>query len=135
VVLVENRVALGLADFLQDHLFGCLRRDASQHVRGLRRHNFRAHFRRRVLFLRVCQTDLFFRVGHFFDDHMHRKHVHLAGFLVELRAQILFCLVILPRRHHHGVFNRRHHDFRLNVFLAAQHLNLLVEQIRHIAFL
>src|SRR5206468_5436178 len=54
---------------------------------------------------------------------------------IELRAQVLFRLVKLPRRHHHRVFNRRHHDLRLDVLLAAQHFDLLVQQIRHISSL
>jgi hypothetical protein len=65
---------------------------------------------------------------------MHREHVHLPGFRIKLGAQILFRLVILPRRHHHRVFNRRHDHRRLDVLLAAQHLNLLIEQIRHVSF-
>ena len=132
MILVENRIALGFAHFLQNHLLGRLRRNPPQHVGRLGRYNLCPDFRRRILFLRLCQADLFFRVGHFLDNHMHRVHVHLACFLVELRAQILFRLVILPRRHHHGVFNRRHYHFRLDVLLAAQHLDLLVEQIRHV---
>src|SRR5258708_19763297 len=66
---------------------------------------------------------------------MHRIHVHLPGFLIELRAQVFFRLIILASRDHHRVFNRRHHDFRLNVLLAAEHLYLLVKQIRHFSFL
>src|SRR5258708_12943668 len=66
---------------------------------------------------------------------MHRIHVHLPGFLIELRAQVFFRLVIFASRDHHRVFNRRHHDFRLNVLLAAEHLYLLVKQIRHFSFL
>src|SRR6267143_3394257 len=135
VILVENRVARGFAHFLQNHLFRRLRRNASQHVRWLRCQNLRPDLRSRILSLRLRQADFFLRVGHFFDDHVHREHVHLTRFLVEFRAQIFFRLVILPRRHHHRVFNRRHYHFRLDVLLAAQHLNLLVQQIRHIAFL
>ncbi len=132
MVLVENRVALGLAHLLQNHLLGRLRRNTPQHVRRLRPQNFRADFRRRILFLRFRQADLFFRVGHFLDHDMYREHIHLPGFLIELRAQVLFCLIKLPRRHHHRVFDRRHHYFRLDVLLAAQHFDLLVEQIRHV---
>jgi len=135
VVLVVNRVPFGLAHFLQNHLLGRLRRDAPQHVRRLRRRDFRAHLRRRIFLLRFHQADLFLRIGHFLDHHVHRVHVHLPGFLVELRAQVLFRLVKLPRRHHHRVFNRRHHDLRLDVLLAAQHFDLLVQQIRHISSL
>ena len=134
VIFVENRVALGLAHLLQNHLLRRLRRNASQYVRRLRRQNLRSDFRGRIFLLGVRQADFLFRVSYFLDDHVHREHVHLPGFLVELCAQILFRLVILPRRHYHRVFDRRHHDFRLDMLLAAQHLNLLVQQIRHIAF-
>ena len=132
MILVVNRVALGFANFLQNHLLGCLCRNAAQHVRRLRRHDFCSDFCFRILFLRFRHGDLFFRVGHFLDHRIHGVDVHLSGFRVELRPQVLFRLVKLPRRHHHRVFNRRHHHFRLDVLLAAQHFNLLVEQIRHV---
>src|SRR5207245_10825966 len=35
------------------------------------------------------------------------------------------------RPHAHRVFDRRHHAFRLDLRLSAQHLQLLVKQIRH----
>ena len=135
VVFVKNRVALGFAHFLQNHLLGRLRGDAPQHVRRLRRDDFRSDLRRRILLLRFRQRDFFLRVGHFLDYCVHREHIHLTRFRVELSAQIFFRLIKLPRRHHHRIFNRRHHHFRLDVLLAAQHLDLLVEQIRHIASL
>src|SRR5207302_1403720 len=119
----------------QNYLLGRLCRDAPEYIRGLRRHNLRADLRRRILFLSLRQADLFFRVGHFFDHHVHRVHVHRPRFGIDLRAQFLFRLVIIPRRHHHRIFDRRHHHFRLDVLLAEQHFDLLVEQIRHVSFL
>src|SRR5256885_1050244 len=74
------------------------------------------------------------RVGNFLDHGQHRKHVHLAGYLIELPAEVLFGLVIFARRDDHRIFNGRHHDFRLDVLLAAEHLDLLIEQIRHFWF-
>src|SRR5258708_1632635 len=135
MILVVNRVALGLAHLLQDHLLRRLRRNPPKHIRRLHGKNLRPNFRGRILFLGLRQADLGFRVGNFLHHRQHRKHVYLARFRVEFPAQVLFRLVILARRHHHRVFNRRHHDFRLDVLLAAQHLNLLIKQIRHCSFL
>ena len=135
VVLIENGVAFRLADFLQNHLLSRLRRNTSQHISWLRRQDFRADLGRRILLLRVGYRHLFLRIGHFLDDDMHRIHVHLARFRVELPAQVFLCLIEFPGRYHHRIFDRRHHHFRLDVLLAAQHLDLLVKQIRHIASL
>ena len=72
------------------------------------------------------QRHFFFGIGDFVDDGAHRIHVDLAGFWIELGAEIFFGLVILPRGDHHRVFNRRHDDLRLNVLFPADLLNHLV---------
>ena len=125
VVFIENRVALGFAHLLHDHLLRRLRSDPAQHIGRLRRQNLRANFRRRIFLLRVGHGNFALRVGHFLDDRNHGKHVHLARVRIKFAAQVFFRLVILPRSHNHRVFNRRHDDFRLNVLLAAEHFDLL----------
>src|SRR5437588_6346259 len=135
VVLVENGVTLSFSHLLQNHLLGRLCRNAPKHVRRLRGKDFRADLSGRILFLRFRQRNFFFRVGHFLNHREHRIHVHLPRFRVELAAQVFLGLIKFPGRHHHRIFNRRHHHFRLDVLLAAQHLDLLVKQTRHIASL
>ena len=135
VIFVVNRVALGLAHLLQDHLLGRLRRDAPEHIGRLRGQNFRPDFRVWVLLLRVRQADFPLRVDNLFHHRLHRIHVHLPGFRIELSAQILFGLVKLARGHHHRIFDGRDHHFRFDVLFPAQHLDLLIEQIRHFSSL
>src|SRR5215472_6054817 len=135
VILVVNGVALGFAHLLQDHLLGGLRSDAAQHFGGFGADDFRADFRAGILLLRVGQADFAFRVSDFLDDGVHRVHVHLAGFLIELSAQVLFGLIELASRHHHGIFDGGNYHFRFNVLFPAQHLDLLVKQIRHFSSL
>jgi len=94
------------------------------HVRRLRRQNLRPDLRIWILFLRLRRLISFFGVGHFLDDRMHRVHVYLAGFLVELYAQVFFRLVILPRRHTIASSIADTTTSGSNVLLAARNFNL-----------
>ena len=59
---------------------------------------------------RFGQGHLFLGIGDFVHDGAHRIHVDLAGFGIELGAQIFVGLVILPRGHHHRVLDGRDDD-------------------------
>ena len=134
MVFVENGVAFGFAHFLQDDLLGGLRSDAAQNIGGFAGQNFRADFGRGILAASIGNADFASGVGNVLDHGQNRENVHLTGFGVEFAAQVFFGLVILARRDDHRILDRRHHDFRLDVLLAAEHFNLLIEQIRHNAF-
>ena len=88
----------------------------------------------RLTLARVGQRNFAYRVGHFLDHRVHRIHVHLAGFGIELRTQLFLGAVILPRRHHHRVFDGRDDDLRFDVLFPADLLDLLVQQTRHSRF-
>src|SRR2546427_9459474 len=75
-----------------------------------------------------------FGIGDFVHNGTNRIHIDLAGFRIELSAEVFFGLVVFPRCNHHGVFNRRHDDLRLDMLFPADLLNHLVQQIRHSAY-
>ena len=88
--------ALGLADFLEDHLFGRLRGDAPEHVGALRELDLHVDFSLvAVEILRFLERDLGRRIGDFLDDVLRGEQVDLARFLVEPRFQVLIGLVVL----------------------------------------
>ena len=55
VKFVVNRIALGLADFLQNHLLGSLRGDAAEHIGRLGSGNLAAHFHFGILFASISR--------------------------------------------------------------------------------
>ena len=96
--------------------------------------DFAAHFDVGVVFARVGERNFAQRVGHFLDHRVDRKHVHLAGFGIELRAEIFLGAVIFPRRHDHRVFDGRDDDLRFDMLFPADLLDCLVQQTRHVRF-
>src|SRR5271165_5776286 len=132
VVFIEDGVALGFAHFLQNDLLGGLRGDAAEDVGGFVGENFRAHYGIGIFLSGVLEADFLGGVGDFFDDGHHRKHVDLAGFGIKFSPEVFFGLVIFARGDAHRVLDGRHHDRGLNVLLAAEHFDLLIEQIRHV---
>jgi len=77
VIFVVNRVALGFAHFLQNHLLG---------VCAAIRPSTSVGFGPKIsvptsaagFFFFAPSADLFFRVGHFLDHDMYREHIHLS---------------------------------------------------------
>src|SRR6185437_1825183 len=134
VVFVVDRVALGLAHLLQNNLLRGLRGDSAQHSGGLGLGNFRADFDLRTLLAGFGERNFMEGIGRFFDHLADRKHVHLAGFRIELGAQVFFGAVILARRDDHRVFDCGDDHIRFDVLLPADLLDCLVQQTRHLQF-
>ena len=128
---VVNCIALSLANLLQDHLLRSLCRDPSQHVGRLCLCDLAANLHFRLLLPRIADGNLAQRVGDLFHNRAHRKHVHMPGIRIELRAQILLGAVVFPRRYDHRVFNGRDDHLGLDVLLPADLLDCLVQQTRH----
>src|SRR5215469_1815454 len=131
VELVVDGVALGLAYFLEDHLLSGLCRDAAEHIRRLGFCDLAAYFDGGILLARVRERNLAQRISDFLDHRVDRKHVHLAGFRIELRAELFLGAIVFPRRDHHRVLNVRDDDVRFDVFLPADLLDCLEQQTRH----
>ncbi len=140
VVFVENRVALGFAYFLEDHLLGNLRGDAPQprrageRVAGAMKTHFAAYLHVRIALARFFQGDLQVRVldllGHLHDA-LDRIHVNGSGLFIQCTAQGLLRLQIFARGHSNGIFHRIHYNLRINALLAAQPFDLLIKQTCH----
>src|SRR6185369_12241587 len=121
-VLVVNRVALGFAHLLEDHLLRDLCRNTAQ-SRGIRERMagaVEAHFTSDlsvlVFLTGVFQRDLDLRIFHLvvvLDDGLDRVHLDRPGFRVEHAAQVFLRLQIFARRYRNGVFDRADHDLRV----------------------
>ena len=131
VKFIVDGVALGLAHLLQDDLLGRLRRDPAEHIGRLRVGDLSAHLDAGALFASFGERNFACGVGDFVDHRVDGKHVHGAGFGIELRADILFGAVVFPRRHDHRVFDRRDDDLGLDVLFPADLLDCLEQQTRH----
>ena len=84
-----NRIALRLADFLENHLLRGLRRDAAQHVRGFGKADFAPHGGFRADLLRIRQRHFAVRVRQCIHHGLHRENLHEAGLLIEVRLEVL----------------------------------------------
>ena len=144
VVFIEDRVALSLANLLEDDLLGHLRGDAPQHIGRLVVANFATHLDIRRQSVRLGERDLVDRVfqlrwhldailtdNRVRDDRLIDVSANLARLLVQLGAHVLLGLVILPRRQRDRVLDRRDDDLRINALFPAQRFNALVKQTRH----
>ena len=123
VIFVKDGIALGLADFLHDHLLGRLRGDAAENAGGFGNQQLAAKLEMRIDFASLGESHFIFGIGNFVHNGADRIHVDLAGFRIELGAEVFLGLIVLPRRDHHGVFDRSHDDLRLNMLFPAELLN------------
>ena len=134
-VLVVNRIALGFAHFLKDHLLRELCSDAPQNsFSHFGNFQLAADLRARVNLAGIIHCDLQLRVLHLLgrlDNRLHRKCVDLACFLVQLSAQVLLCLIVFACRDNNGVFHRAHYDLRINALLFTQGVNSVVKLACH----
>ena len=118
-VFRKHVVALGFADFLQDHLLGGLRRNAAQRVGRLGKTNFRIDFRVGANLLRVFERDFLIRIGDFSHHFLHAVDQDRAGGFVQIRRQLFIGVKMLARRHQHGVLHGVQNDLRVDPFFLA----------------
>ena len=121
-ILIKNGFAFGLADFLEDHLFGGLGGDAAQRFGILPDAHFHADF--------DCRIDAArFRQGHFM-----RRVLDDLGYLLDgieldgarlgihIRQVIFVRAVMFPGGDQHGVLDCIQDDLRVDTFFLAQYL-------------
>ena len=134
-VVVVNGVAFGLADFLKNYLLGKLRSDAAENSLGdLGNSQLSTDLDGGIDFARVIDRDLeigIFDLFRSFHDGLYGEGVDLAGFLVELGAEIFLRLVVFAGGDDDGVFHRTHYDLRINPFFPAQRVDSVVELTCH----
>ncbi len=134
-VLVEDRVALGLADLLKDDLLGELGGDAAKDSLGdFGNEEFTTGFGGGIHFAGLLDGDL--EVGVLdllgrFDDGLDGIGVDFAGILVEDGAEIFLRLVILSGGDNDGILDRADDDARVNAFFAAHAFDNVVELTCH----
>ncbi len=137
-VFLENRVALGFAHFLEDHLLGKLRGDASQ-GRGVPVHaDLAAHFGAGSHFVGLLQRDLVHRIFDLViagDNGFVDIGRDLARLLVELAAHVFLRFVELACRQGNGFLDRANHDLGLDAFLPAEKLDALIKGTGHSSLL
>ena len=134
-VFVVNRVAFGLAHFLENDLLGQLRGDAAQNSFGhLRDQQLAASFRARIQLARLLHRNLEIRVFDLLrtlNNGFHRIGIDLAALFVENCAEIFLRLVILPRRHDDRVLDRADHNLRVDSLFPAHALDDVVKLASH----
>src|ERR1700693_1877747 len=126
-VLGKNRLALGLAHFLQDHLLGRLRGDASQRIGRLREMNLGFELRRRIHLLSFLEGNFLVGILNRFHDFLDSVNLQGSGLIVEGGHQVFGGAEMLTRGHEHGVFHRVDDDLRINALLFAQDFNGLID--------
>ncbi len=128
-------LALGLADFLEDHLLGGLRRDASEHLGRLRELDLVADLHLDTFAIQragFVDRDFGCGVGDLFDDGLQREEVDLAGLGVEPRLQVFTGLVVLARRGRDGLLDGADDDVGLDALFLRQRFDRLLQRIRHV---
>ncbi len=138
VVLVEDGVALGFADLLEDDLLGHLGGDASEGRGVLVEAEFAADFDLGGEFARLLErhlVDLVFDLLGRFDDGLEDVGADLAGFAVHLGAHVLLRLVVLAGGEGDGVLNGANDYVRLDALVPAQRLDRLIQNTCHRLFL
>ena len=122
VVLVEDGVALGFADLLEDDLLGHLGGDAAEGAGVLVEAEFAADFDfggELAGLLEGHLVDVVFDLVGALDDGLEDIGANLAGLAVHLGAHVFLGLVVLARSKGNGVFNGAHYNGRLDSFIAA----------------
>ncbi len=125
-VLVEDGVALGFADLLEDDLLGHLGGDAAEGRGVLVEAEFAADFDFRREFAGLLESELV--VGVFdllgsFDDGLEDVGADFAGLVVHLAAHVFLGLVVLARGEGDGVFNGADDDLGFDALFAAEHFD------------
>ena len=122
VVLVEDGVALGFADLLEDDLLGHLGGDAAERGGVLVEAEFAADFDLGGEFAGLLEghlVDVVFDLLGGLDDGLEDIGADLAGLAVHLGAHVLLRLVVLARGEGDGVLNGAYYDGRFDSLIAA----------------
>jgi hypothetical protein len=135
--VVEDLLALGVADLLQDHLLRRLRADAAEGHRLERLLDDVAQRERRGALRRVGDRELVrgllvVLVGH---DGPAAEGLVIAGFAVDRHARVDFVGKALFRRRRERRLERREHDVLGHVLLARQRVDQQQQFAVHVAFL
>ena len=137
-VLIENGVALGFADLLEDDLLGHLGGDAAEDVGGLVVADFAADFDLGRQRPRLFQSDLVERVFDLvlaLDDGLEDIGADFARILVEFGTHVFLGLVVLAGCQRDRILHRGDHDLRIDALIPAQRLNAVVKHARHLFLL
>ncbi len=122
VVLVEDGVALGFADLLEDDLLGHLGGDAAEGGSVLVEAELAADFDLGGEFAGLIEghlVDFVFDLVGAFDDGLEDVGADLAGFAVHLGAHVLLGLVVFARGESNGVLYGADYDRRFDSLIAA----------------
>ncbi len=122
VVLVEDGVALGFADLLEDDLLGHLGGDAAEGGGVLVEAEFAADFDFGGEFAGLLEgelVDVVFELLGGFDYGLVDVGADLAGFAVHLGAHIFLRLVVLARGEGDGILDGAYYDGRFDSLIAA----------------
>ena len=134
VVLVEDGVALGFADFLEDDLLGHLGGDAAERSGVFVETEFTADFDLRGEFAGLFERhliDVVLDLVGAFDDSLEDIGADLAGLAVHLGAHVFLGLVVLAGGEGDRVLNGADYDSRLDSLVAAQRLDRLIQSTCH----
>ena len=130
-VFFEDALAFRLANFLQNHLFGCLGGNAPQHIGGFLYSYLSIDLGTGIDLPGLGEGDLVGGVGDRPDDLFDRMDLDPARILVEGGSQFLRGLVVLAGGHQNRIFHGADHDFRIDSLLLAEKVDVLVEQGAH----
>ena len=126
VVLVEDGVTLGLADLLEDDLFGHLGGDAAKWGGVFVEAEFAADLDFRSEFACLVKGELidvvFNLLGCFYYG-LVDIGANLTGLAIHLGAHVLLGLVVFARGEGNGILNGADDDAGFDSFVAAQGLN------------
>ena len=134
-ILVEDGVALGLADLLKDDLLGHLCGDAAERRGVLVEAELAADLNLGRELASLLEGELV--VGVFnefgrFNNGLVDVGADLAGLAVHLAAHVFDGLVELAGREGDRILDRANHDLRVDALFAAQNLNRLIQSTCHV---
>ena len=129
-VLLEDGVALGFADLLEDDLLGHLGGDAAERRGVLVEAKLAAGFDFRRELAGGFEGELVVRIFDFFgglDDGLEDVGADFSGLAVELAAHVFDGLVELARGEGDGVLNGADDDLGVDALFAGEKLDGLIE--------
>jgi len=134
-VVVVNGVAFCFADLLKNDLLGKLGSDAAKNSLGdLGNSQLSTDLDGGIDFSRVIDRNLEIGILDLFrgfHDRLDGEGMDLAGFLVELGAEIFLRLVVFAGGDDDGVFHGTHYNLRVNTFFPTQRVDGVVELTCH----
>ena len=112
-------LALGIANFLKDHLFGGLRGDAAELDRRQRINDIVARDGAILELLSICDRDLLEIVVNRFDHFDDAPQPHVAGLAIDLGADVVLGAVTGAGGALDCILHRFDHDLAINQLLAC----------------